>query len=400
MPSPPKICVVGAGTVGLSCALRIKQEYGSAVDVTIVADKFIEETTSCGSGGLWEPYQIAGTPDEKVNYWGKIAFDHFLSLYHGPDGAEAGVQLMTAYQLLQEHEAGASLPSWRDIVFNFTELSPAELKKMNIPVKFVRGFSFGTLVIEQKRYMAYLTRCLRRMGVRFVVKRLIHLDNLFRSDVGADVHTSAMSGVGGGASAGGSIDEEGLEHSFDIVVNCSGLGAFDLIQDKSMYPIRGQVIRVKAPWIKNVWFFGTSYIIPNVDTVVLGGTAQKGDWSTEASQRDTDKILRDVYSLFPSLQDAPIAKVWAGLRPGRTPLRLESERSGNGRGLGLVVHCYGHGGSGITLAMGCAEDVVINHIAPFLQHEQQQQQSSRSTPSKQGAGAQLHSIWIRHRSRL
>jgi hypothetical protein len=54
---------------------------------------------------------------------------------------------------------------------------------------------------------------------------------------------------------------------------------------------------------------------------------------------------------------------------------------------GLVVHCYGHGGSGITLgtqftcftgtkvrtltheapvAMGCAHDVVLNHVAPFV----------------------------------
>jgi glycine/D-amino acid oxidase-like deaminating enzyme len=53
---------------------------------------------------------------------------------------------------------------------------------------------------------------------------------------------------------------------------------------------------------------------------------------------------------------------WAGLRPGRTPLRLDSETV---RGV-PVVHCYGHGGSGITLAMGCAEDVVALHVAPLL----------------------------------
>lgn len=51
-----------------------------------------------------------------------------------------------------------------------------------------------------------------------------------------------------------------------------------------------------------------------------------------------------------------------GLRPGRAPLRLESEVVDTVP----VVHCYGHGGSGITLAMGCANDAVRNHVAPRL----------------------------------
>lgn len=58
--------------------------------------------------------------------------------------------------------------------------------------------------------------------------------------------------------------------------------------------------------MKNVWFFGSSYIIPNVDTVVLGGTAQKGDWNTNVDLKDTERILNDICEVFPALRTAPI----------------------------------------------------------------------------------------------
>ena len=38
-----------------------------------------------------------------------------------------------------------------------------------------------------------------------------------------------------------------------------------------------------------------------------------------------------------------------GLRPARSSVRLERD--------GRVVHCYGHGGAGVTLAWGCAAEV-------------------------------------------
>lgn len=68
---------------------------------------------------------------------------------------------------------------------------------------------------------------------------------------------------------------------------------------------------------------------------------------------------------------APIhqVNVWAGLRPSREPLRLDSERrikSLSQPSDVLVCHCYGHGGSGVTLSWGCAEDLVLNHIMPYL----------------------------------
>jgi glycine/D-amino acid oxidase-like deaminating enzyme len=65
-------------------------------------------------------------------------------------------------------------------------------------------------------------------------------------------------------------------------------------------------LRIKAPWIKNVWMFGSNYLIPNIDSIVVGGTQQKGDWNTIPSLEDTESILKNVCSLFPSLRDAQI----------------------------------------------------------------------------------------------
>jgi D-amino-acid oxidase len=46
-----------------------------------------------------------------------------------------------------------------------------------------------------------------------------------------------------------------------------------------------------------------------------------------------------------------------GLRPARPAVRLEAVPHAGGEP-GGVVHCYGHGGAGVTLSWGCADDVL------------------------------------------
>ena len=59
-------------------------------------------------------------------------------------------------------------------------------------------------------------------------------------------------------------------------------------------------------------------------------------------------------SIIPELKDAEIIEDLVGLRPGRTEVRLEKEERD---GVDLI-HNYGHGGSGVTLSWGCADEVV------------------------------------------
>ena len=57
-----KICVVGAGFIGLSTAVNLVTSVplGECWEVTLVADKFSPNTTSDGAAGLFKPHAING----------------------------------------------------------------------------------------------------------------------------------------------------------------------------------------------------------------------------------------------------------------------------------------------------------------------------------------------------
>ena len=64
---------------------------------------------------------------------------------------------------------------------------------------------------------------------------------------------------------------------------------------------------------------------------------------------------------FPELAKAPVLAEVVCIRPGRKEgVRLERERvtavDGGPTGLS-VIHCYGHGGAGMSLAWGCGGSV-------------------------------------------
>jgi glycine/D-amino acid oxidase-like deaminating enzyme len=350
------ICVIGAGTIGLTTAIRTIKEFGDNVNITIIADKFLDETTSYLSGGLWEPYEIKETPIEKVNDWAQYSFNYFTTLYKSKNASIAGIKLIEAYYLYEDHE-DSTPPNWKDIVFNFQFHNRKQLDKLKTNKKYVSGWSFGTYAIDQSYYMKYITSELKKNGVTFKQKKILSLIDLLK--------------------------ENDDNINYDIIINCTGLGSFELLDDKEMFPILGQVIRVKAPWITNNWNLGKYYIIPNRDCVILGGSVEVNNWNVNSSAEVTKDIMDKLIFFMPSLKDAEKISVHAGLRPGRSSIRLDSEmisrplnnnskikvnnnNNNNNNNDILIVNNYGHGGAGITLSMGCANDVVVNHLKPFL----------------------------------
>eukprot|EP00057_Strongylocentrotus_purpuratus_P004128 XP_003728090.1 PREDICTED: D-aspartate oxidase isoform X1 [Strongylocentrotus purpuratus] len=156
-----------------------------------------------------------------------------------------------------------------------------------------------------------------------------------------------------------------LSGQYDVIVNCTGIGSRFLANDDSVEPVRGQVMKVHAPWILGYNRYrgdpgsgaDKHHIYPRQDDVTVGGTAQLGRWDTEVDPEDAKQIWERACKVVPSLKSAKIIKHWVGLRPQRSKgVRVEAETMTYGSDKVKVVHNYGHGGCGITLHWGCAQD--------------------------------------------
>lgn len=151
-----------------------------------------------------------------------------------------------------------------------------------------------------------------------------------------------------------------LSNSYDIIVNCTGLGSKTLVGDDQVYPVRGQVLTLEAPWRQHFVRAGDgmTYIYPGIHGVTVGGTRQQGDWRLQVDEGDTKSILERCRELVPSISNAKVLSTHVGLRPTRKNPRVERELVQlQGRRV-PVVHNYGHGGWGVSLAWGTALDAL------------------------------------------
>ncbi len=302
------VLVIGGGVSGLTCAIELRAR---GHDVELWAERLAPDVTSSVAAAFWYPYKA--DPPERVLGWAATSYQRFAALA-GRD--ETGVTMRPAIEVLRE---AAADPWWAPAVPSLRP-APAEL----LPVGFARGWSFDAPVIDTRRYLPFLADELARLGVTIVQRRVDRLEDV----------------------------------PGDIVVVCVGLGARELCDDTSLFPIRGQLVSVQDPGLDVVMIDegdprGISYIVPRGDDCVLGGTVEVDDEDLEPRPASTRAIVERCASLVPALRGAAQLGERVGLRPGRRAVRLEAE-SRDGR---TFVHDYGHGGAGVTLSWGCAEEV-------------------------------------------
>jgi len=303
--------VIGAGVIGLSAAIRL-QEAGMRVRVWTAAPP--AETTSAVAAALWYPYRAY--PAERVALWGQRTFEELARLAGDP---RTGVHMVPGVELWRRSVPD---PEWGGGIPGLRRIPPAEL-----PAGYADGHAVTVPVAHMGIYLGYLAGRLAAGGGRLELRTVRVLAR--------------------------------AAHSAPLVVDCAGLGARTLAGDDSVLPVRGQVVRVENPGVERFWLDeehpdGLTYIVPRGEDCILGGTAEEGEWSTTPDPEVARAILRRCAELEPRLAEARILEHRVGLRPGRPSVRLEAAELPGG---GHIIHCYGHGGAGVTLSWGCADEV-------------------------------------------
>ena len=307
-----KLIVLGAGVIGLTSALALRR---AGHEVEIWAKDLTPQTTSDVAAAFWEPY--AAYPVEKVTKWAARSFEVFEHL------ARASSTGVKPRRIVKYLVGEVTPPGWVSALTDYRE------NEESLPPGHKGCMSYDTFVIDMSHYMPFLMMGCSGAEIKVVNRTIAHLSE--------------------------------IDVSFDAVVNCSGLGARELCNDRELSPVKGQVVRIKRndDSIQTVCIgegdhHKFSMVVPRENDIVLGGTFEEDFQSVDFDQNEIERIIHDCRVIEPRILQPEVIGTATAIRPVRTTVRLELEQL-DGK---IFVHNYGHGGAGVTLSWGCADDVV------------------------------------------
>ncbi|HRH59840.1 MAG TPA: FAD-dependent oxidoreductase [Chitinophagaceae bacterium] len=303
------IAVIGAGISGLSSALLLAE---NSYNVTIIAKAFSPNITSNRAAAFWFPYHIRN--DSRGISWCRISYKYYQENAVNPD---TGISMQTLHKVLRKGVV-AEEPVWVE----FMPEGSYTIKRGNdVDEMYDAIYEVTVPLIETQIFLPYLMNVLRQRGVTFIEREIASFDEL---------------------------------NNYDAIINCSALGSRKLCNDDLMIPVRGQVGLLSPKAGLPVYLDNEKplYVVPRKDAIIVGGTYEEHVETDNTEPATIQRLLHNAYEIFPELKTQEVIGDWAGLRPYRPDVRVEREAGTN------IIHNYGHGGSGFTLAFGCADEVL------------------------------------------
>jgi D-amino-acid oxidase len=313
-----RAAIIGAGVSGLTCGVVFVER---GWNVTIFADETGQETTSAAAGAVWFPYDAE--PIDKVIPWSLTTYERLRELALD---SQSGVSMIELQQFTRAGEI--PIPNWAKnlgarripVIPNAVEESRGATKKL----PFSAGYALTVPLIDTTIYLDYLATRFRNPGG---IIESAHI---------------------------GKVDE--IPCDFDLIINCAGIGARELVHDSELEPHRGQIAILPKLDLAQAIICDDAplmYAITRAHDCVFGGTNSISE-NREPSSADTNAIVSECSRVL-GIEAPPMIAVKVGVRPFRkSGVRLESEKLSDGR---TIIHNYGHGGAGFTLSWACAEEV-------------------------------------------
>lgn len=275
--TPGRAAVLGCGAVGLATA-RLLQSAGWSV--TLYGRELPLATTSNVAGALWGPSFLAD-PEYRNERFGaglsralKLAHAHFTAL---PE-ARYGVRRIPVYFPYPEPAIPLSW-DWALCPELFTSTAHAPGTH---PFGSRYVHEFRLLMIETPTYLSAVLEDFRQAGGVLRQQDFRRLDDVLA-----------------------------LEET--LIVNCTGLGARALFGDDSLEPIKGQLtVLGPQPAVNYGVIDGRAglYLLPRRDSLLLGGTHERGNWSTAPDPEATARILADHRTLFSGIPGGNGGRRW------------------------------------------------------------------------------------------
>ena len=298
------VVVVGAGVIGLTSAIRLAE---AGHRVRVLTDQPVAATTSAAAGAM---LGISGAgPGDPLTTWTERSTPVFDAVTEDPTSGISHLHGRIHVDVADE------LPPWARVLPDFRALGPEE----------TRGFRTGMAVTlpfaDMPTYLGHLAQRAERLGVAVEHR---HVADLAELDAGR------------------------------VVVNATGSRAGELAGDPAVTGVRGVHVVLSDVGIEEFtmeiaaaprW----TNVFPHPGRTVVGGAALPPDDPTPDAAVAEDILARAI-AVEPWLADARVLGHEVGWRPVRPTPRTEVDDRG-------VVHAYGHGGVGVTVSWGVADDV-------------------------------------------
>jgi D-amino-acid oxidase len=272
-----RAAVIGCGVVGLTAARQLQRR---GFDVTIYATALHPNVTSSMSLAGFTPTSGLVEADRRTPAWdaqfrraADIAYRQ-LQLLVGPAyGVSWTPQFTPAQNNVPPPPAARELPNLEEgLQTERVVLGPGEHP---FPTKY--AVQRSSLRIEPSIYLETLMRDVAAFGGRIVIRTFESPRDL------------------------AALPEP-------VVVNCSGLGSYELFGDKELMPVKGQLTVLVPQAEVNYQTSGGIgvpstpglgiHMMPRSDGIVLGGTAQRGVWTLEPDEGERKRVVDGHIELF------------------------------------------------------------------------------------------------------